>query len=104
MLEPNKIKKKVPINDFIALIRKYSLEQVEDSSHTFKRLSQRQREIFNIEEIRRLLFMERPFLVGIQKNENYAAFYKHQGKNLRVILKMENTKIKIVTFYYILKW
>ena len=104
MLDPNKIKKKVLVNDFIAFIREYLPEKIEDSGHAFKRLSQRQREIFNIEEIRRILLKERPFLVGIQENENYAAFYKYQGKNLRIILRLEAQKVKIVTFYHILEW
>ena len=89
MLDPNKITRKIPVNDFIALIRKYSPENIEDSGHAFKRLSQRQRELFTIEEVRNILFKDRPFLVGIQANGNYAVFYKHQGKNLRMIIKLE---------------
>ena len=104
MLDPNKIKKKVAVNDFTTLIRKYAPEQIEDSGHAFKRLSQRQREFFTIEEIRKILLKERPFLVGIQENDNYAVFYKHQGKNIRIIIKLESQKVKIVTFYYILEW
>ena len=104
MLDPNKIKKKVSVNDFIALIRGYKSEQIEDSGHSFDKFSSRQRELVNIEEAKRILLKDRPFLVGIQENQNYAAFYKHQGKNLRMILKVEATKVKIVTFYYILEW
>lgn len=104
MLDPNKIKRKIPVNDFISLIRKYIPEDIEDSSHAFKRLSQKQREVFTIEEVRKILLKDRPFLAGIQENGNYAAFYKHQGKNLRVIIKLENQKVKIVTFYNILEW
>ncbi len=104
MFDPNKIKKKIPVNDFIILIRKYSSENIEDSDHTFKRLSQRQRELFTIEEIRKILFESYPFLVGIQENNNYAVFYKYNGKNLRLIVKLESQKVKIVTFYNILEW
>ncbi len=81
MLDPNKIKRKISVKDFITLIRKYSSQNVEDSGHAFKRLSQRQREVFTIEEIHKILLKDKPFLVGIQENNNYAAFYKHQGKN-----------------------
>ncbi len=104
MLDPNKIKKEVAVNNFISLIRKYSPDSIEDSGHAFKRLSQRQRELFTIEEIRKILLKEKPFLIGIQENGNHSAFYKHLGKNLRIILKLEATKVKIVTFYYILEW
>ncbi len=104
MLDPNKIKRKIPVNDFITLIRKYSPENIEDSGHAFKRLSQRQRELFTIEEIRKILLKDKPFLVGIQENDNHAIFYKHQGKNLRIMIKLESQKVKIVTFYNILVW
>jgi hypothetical protein len=104
MHDSNKIKKKVQVSDFFILIRKYTSRDIEDSGHAFKRLSQRQREIFTMDEIRKILFEDKPFLVGIQENENYACFYKHQGKNLRIILKFDNRKVKIVTFYYVLDW
>ncbi|MCH7568851.1 MAG: hypothetical protein IIA87_05515 [Nanoarchaeota archaeon] len=94
MLDPNKIKRKIPVNDFITLIRKYSPENIEDSGHAFKRLSQRQRELFTIEEVRNILLKDRPFLVGIQENDNHAVFYKHQGKNLRIIIKLKSQKVK----------
>jgi len=94
MLDPNKIKKKVLVNDFITTIRKYAPDQIEDSGHAFKRLSQRQREIFTIEEMRNILLRNRPFLVGIQQNANYAVFYNHQGKNLRMIINLEFQKVK----------
>ena len=104
MLDPNKIKRKIPVNDFISIIRKYPPENIEDSGHAFKRLSQKQRELFTIEEIREILLKDRPFLVGIQENENHAVFYKYQGKNLRMIIKLESQKVKIVTFYNVLEW
>ena len=59
---------------------------------------------FTIEEVRKILLEGHPFLVGIQENDNHAVFYKHQGKNLRVIIKLESQKVKIVTFYNILEW
>ena len=77
MLDPNKIKRKISVNDFIAFIRKYSPENIEDSGHAFKRLSQRQRELFTIEEVSKILLKDHPFLVGIQENENHAVFYKY---------------------------
>ena len=104
MLDPNKIKIKSSVKEFITLIRRYSPKSIEDSGHAFKRLSQRQRELFTIEEVRKILLENHPFLVGIQTNNNYAVFYKHQGKNLRMIIKLESQKVKIVTLYNILEW
>lgn len=104
MLDPNKIKRKISVNDFVTIIRKYSPGNIEDSGHTFKRLSQRQRELFTIEEVRNILLKDKPFLVGVQENSNHAVFYKYQGKNLRIIIKLESQKVKIVTFDNILEW
>ena len=67
MLDPNKIKRKIPVNDFIALIRKYPPENIEDSGHAFKRLSQRQRELFAIEEVRNILLKISLFLLEFKK-------------------------------------
>jgi len=58
MLHPNHIKKKVLVNDFIALIRSYLPSQIEDSGHAFDRMNSRQREIFNIEEVRKILLTD----------------------------------------------
>ena len=99
-----KIKKKIEIKDFINIIKKYNAEQIECTVHTFFRLSQKQRKIFTCEELKSILLKDVPFLVGIHNNDNYAAFYKHRNKNLKIILVIEPQKVKIVTFYYILEW
>lgn len=104
MFNNTKIKKGVDINEFVKFIKEYKKEQITCTHHTFFRLSQKQREIFTCEELKRILFDEKPFLVGIQHNENYAVFYKYKNKNLRIILGMNSQKINIVTFYYIEQW
>ena len=103
-LDVTKIKKKINIQDFIEKIKGYKPEQMECTTHTFFRLSQKQRQIFTCEELKNILINERPFLVGIQKNDNYATFYKYKNKNLKIILGLSTRKVKIVTFYYILEW
>ena len=104
MFNNTKIKKRVNINEFVKFIKEYKKEQIECTNHTFFRLSQKQREIFTCEELKRILFDEEPFLAGIQYNENYAVFYKYKNKNLRIILGMHSHKLNIVTFYYIKQW
>ena len=103
-LDVIKIKKKVNIQNFIGLIKRYKSEEIECTEHTFFRLSEKQRKIFTCRELKDILLNYVPFLVGIQKNDNYAVFYKHNSKNLKVILAIEPRKVKIVTFYYILEW
>ena len=59
------IKKRVEIEDFLVLIKKYRDYQIECTSHTFFRLSEKQREIFTCEELRKILLTKKPFLAGI---------------------------------------
>ena len=104
LFDATKVKQKKDIKDFVSIIGKYRAEQIECTLHTFVRLSQKQRKIFTCDELKRILMKSTPFLVGIQYNDNYAVFYKHNGKNLRIMLVIEPRKVKIVTFYYILEW
>ena len=104
MFDETKIKEKLGLDEFLKLIRKYSSEQIECTSHTFFRLSQKQREVFNCGELRKILLEMKPFLAGIQYNKNYAIFYKYQDKILKIILRINNRKINIVTFYFIKEW
>lgn len=104
MFSDTKIKEKVKIKEFIDLISKFKSEDIECTKHTFFRLSEKQREIFNCEELRKVLLTKKPFLVGIQYNENYAVFYNHDKKNLKIILNIHNRKVNIVTFYFIQEW
>ncbi len=99
-----KIKEKINISNFVKRIKNYKSEQIECTEHTFFRLSEKQSKIFTCEELRQILLNEKPFLVGIQYNNNYTVFYKHNNKNLRIMLVIEPRKVKIVTFYYILEW
>jgi len=70
----------------------------------FFRLSEKQRQIYTCEELRRILTEEKPFLVGFQYKGNYAVFYKYESKNLKMIVDLQNRKVKIVTFYFIEEW
>ena len=104
MFKGTNIKKRIDINEFIQLIKKYTNEQIECTEHTFFRLSEKQRKIYTCKELKRILFQTNPFLVGIQYNENYAIFYKYQGKILKMIVSINNRKVNIVTFYFIEEW
>lgn len=104
MFEDTKIEKKVSAEQFIQFIKKYELDQIECTEHTFFRLSKKQREIYTCNRLKELLTKEEPFLVGFQYNKNYAVFYKHQNKNLKIIVNLGDRKVKIVTFYFIEEW
>lgn len=107
MFNSTKIKTKIVVNKFLKTVKKYKPEQVECTPHTFFRLSKAQKEIFTCKELTKILFEERPFLVGIQYNKNYAVFYRfkdRENKALKMILNTDSRKINIVTFYYIEEW
>jgi len=104
MFEETKIEKRVEIEEFIKFIKEFKLEQIECTDHTFFRLSEKQRKIYTYDELRKILTQETPFLVGFQYNKNYAVFYRYNNKNLKIIVALDDTKVKIVTFYFIEEW
>lgn len=89
MFEETKIEKRIDIEKFIKFIQEYNKEQIECAEHTFFRLSEKQRKIYTCSELRKILYNEKPFLVGIQYNKNYAVFYKYHNKNLKIILNAD---------------
>ncbi|MEA3329220.1 MAG: hypothetical protein U9Q06_00570 [Nanoarchaeota archaeon] len=104
MFNDTKIKEKIEIEKFLKILSKYSEEKIECTDHTFFRLSEAQRKFYTCEELKRILIQQKPFLVGLQYNENYALFYKYNNRNLKILVNLDITKIKIVTFYFIQEW
>ena len=99
-----KITRKLGVDEFNEITKKYSKEDIVCTDHTFFRLSQKQKKIYTEEEIIKIVKSEIPFLVGIQENGNYSAFYEYKGRICRVILAINTRKINIVTFYFINDW
>ena len=104
MLESTKIIKKVDIEKLFETIKKFPKANIECTQHTFFRLSEKQRKIFTCGELREIILNKKPFLAGIQHNGNHALFYKHKNKNLKIVVNINNRKVKIVTFYFIQAW
>lgn len=93
------------VRTFVERIRQYPRDRIVCTHHTFFRLSEKQRELFTCENIRRLLLEEIPIRVGIQQNGNYAVFYKHEKQRLiRIIIDIQPQKVSVVTFYIIEKY
>ena len=104
MFESTKIVKKIDAEKLFKTIKRYPKENIGCTDHTFFRLSEKQRKIFTCRELREILLNNKPFLAGIQHNGNHALFYKYQNKNLKIVIHINNRKIKIVTFYFIQEW
>ncbi len=100
MQHGHKIEKFEKINIFKEKLEHYDEIDVECTLHTFFRLSGKQREIFTCDIVKELLFHQTPVKVGIQYNQNYAAFYEHEKQRiLKVVISFRLNKVNIVTFY-----
>ena len=104
MLEEHKVDDKIKVVAFVERVKAYGYSNIESTNHTFKRLSQKQREVYTEEELKRIIFNEKPLEVGIQKNRNYVVIYNFRlNKYIRILLDFTTNKIYIVTFYILNK-
>lgn len=101
MVSGHKIKTKIESDKFLERVREYEKEDIESTKHTFFRLNEKQREIFNEGKIKEILINEIPILAGIQYNNLWAVFYKYKKDFLRIIIDIQLNKIYIVSFYLI---
>ena len=102
MRHANRMRKLVDASAFMETARNYGPERIQCSSHTFFRLSQRQRAVFTCDSIRHMLLNEVPLMVGIQNNGCHAAFYKYRKQRvIRIIVGMKADRMEVVTFYVI---
>ena len=101
MVDGHKIKKKIEVDEFLEHIREYDKEDIETTEHTFFRLNDKQRKIYNDSLIKDIISTELPFFVGIQNNNLWAIFYKYNKSIFRFIVDLQPNKIYIVTFYII---
>jgi len=58
-----------------------------------------QRKVYKDEALINLLTEEKSAFIGIQKNQNYAIFYRRKQGYLRLMFKITKENIEIVTFY-----
>jgi len=72
-------------------------EEIECTKHTLFRLSQKQRQVFNCEELKRILLHETPIRVGVQYNGNYAIYYRSEKRPgiIKIIINIGPAKISM---------
>ena len=68
------------------------------NTHALNHLSDAQRKVFKEEQLIDTLAKENPRGIGLQKNGRYAAFYRRNWGYLRIILKIKDPKMEIITF------
>ncbi|MBI3412537.1 MAG: hypothetical protein HY051_00460 [Candidatus Aenigmarchaeota archaeon] len=96
----HRIEKFEDVASFKERVKYYNETDIECTSHTFFRLSEKQRKIFTCYKIAEFLLYKTPAKVGVQYNQNYAVFYDYKERRiLKVVIRLMPNKINIVTFY-----
>ena len=95
-MSSTKIVSKITYFDFKEIVEFHNIIV---NSHAYFRLNQMQRNIYKDETIIRILLKEKPVLIGLQKNNRYAAFFKRKEGYLRIIFEIKENKLEIITFY-----
>jgi len=102
ILSHNK-KAKVSIKEFsekITLLK----DNIMTTKHTFFRLSEKQRKVYDEKVIKDILLNQRPLEIWEQENGNNAVFYTFkENKVIKIILDIQPDKVYIVTFYILTK-
>ena len=102
MIDSNKIREIIEIPKFKELMSNFPSRKITFTTHTFFRLSDKQKKVLDSETINDYIFESVPILVGIQNNGCYAVFYKYKNqKYIKIILDIRIDKICAVTFYII---
>lgn len=87
--------REVSVNDFQYLI---TGKQVVISPHALWHLSNRQRKVFNVDELTAMIERETPQRVYLQENERYAAYYRKSDGYRKLIIEIRDDKTIVVTF------
>jgi hypothetical protein len=91
---------RVNIHKFKQKVRYYPRTKIYCTSHTFFRLSDRQKLKLTCDDLRDFLKDKYPEFVGLQENCCYAVFYKYPRQRLiRIIIDIKPGSINIITFY-----
>jgi hypothetical protein len=87
--------KEVSAKEFGYLIKG---KEIKVSSHAIWHLSNKQRKVFNVEELIDIVKRENPRGVYLQENERYAAYYRKSDGYRKLIIEIRSEKTIVVTF------
>lgn len=93
-----RIIKEVEYFEYREIINKFK-EKIKINHHAYFRLNQMQRKVYKAEALIKMLSEDKPALIGIQKNQNYAVFFRNKQGHLRLMFKTNKNNIEIITFY-----
>ena len=93
-----RIIKEIDYFEYKGLIDKFK-GKMKVNPHAHFRLSEMQRKVYKDEVLIEILTGEKPAFIGVQKNQNYAAFFGKKRGYLRLMFNVTKANIEIVTFY-----
>jgi hypothetical protein len=88
------------IKKFTQMVEGYTEKKIETTAHTFFRINQKQRKVYNDTTLKEYILKRKPIEVIEQENNNLAILYNFEEtkKILKVVIRPTD-KIYIVTFY-----
>lgn len=93
-----RIIKEVDYFEYRRLVDRFK-DKIKINPHAYFRLNEMQRKVYKDEALIELLTEEKPAFIGIQKNQNYAAFFSKKKGYLRLMFNATKTNIETVTFH-----
>ncbi|MBI3032223.1 hypothetical protein HYY69_02005 [Candidatus Woesearchaeota archaeon] len=96
-MHTTRITKEISFSEYNLLKEKYN-SKVSICPHAASHISNYDRNIYNQEELKKILVSEKPYFIGYQENENYAVFFKRKDYYLRIVFKIRNNELHIITF------
>jgi hypothetical protein len=104
MIDEHKRAGKISKKEFHSKMKDLEMEDIEVTEHTFFRLNERQRKIYEGDYLKKIILEENPLEIWKEKNENLAVFYKlEENRILKIIIRFSSNKVYIVTFYILNK-
>lgn len=73
-------------------------DQIHVSNHALDVLSLSQRKVFKPEDLISMLLNDKPAAIGLQRNGNYAVYFKTGDGYRKVIFNVKPSRLEIVTF------
>lgn len=99
MSKGSKIERIMAIEDFLKIIEDIKEEQVFLTEHSIARLKEGERNVFKERVIKEYVLTKTPIMVGIQRNGVYAVFYQVGRDLLKVLLDIQPSNLRVVTFH-----
>ena len=96
-MNTTRIVKEISQDEYYDVILWYK-DKIVVSSHALDVLSLSQRRTFKPEDLISMLLNDKPSGIGLQKNGNYAVYFKTGDGFRKIIISVKSMRLEIVTF------